>query len=104
MGINKTIPTNFGIDAVHHVINNIEINRPASKLSFRVVGYPAASYYINNNNGLRWDELTFNFSQLPPSVLTKIQDLKEAIEIEMLNLLPAWDGGTQVQDDGEPMS
>ena len=98
MAINKTIGTRFGIDATHHVINQIKINRLTNTLEILICGYQSSTGFSNGFDNIIYDENYFDFSVLPTSVLTKIIELKNIIEVEMINNIPKWAGGTQVDD------
>lgn len=104
MAINKTISTDFGIDLEHHVTFNIEIWRASSQLAFKLKGFPTAAQYNQGKNSVKNEDYVFDFSVLPQSVLTKIIELKDTIEQEMINNLPEWQGGTRVNDDGTPIT
>ena len=103
MAISKTIPTDFGIDLTHHVTFNIEIYRGSNQLGFKLKGYPTATQYNDGKNSIKNEDYLFDFSVLPGAVMTKITELRDAIEQEMINNLPEWSGGTRVNDDGTPI-
>jgi len=103
MTISKAIITDFGIDLAHHVTFNIEVYRGSNQLGFKLKGYPTATQYNDGKNSIKNEDYLFDFSVLPASVLTKITELKDTIEQEMINNLPEWAGGTRVNDDGTPI-
>lgn len=100
MAINKEFSTRFGIDATHHIIQKLDINRINSNFEVLICGYSSSNSFNSGYSQLIYNEYTFTFSQLPAPILTKIQELKSAIEIEMINNLAKWNGGIQVNDNG----
>lgn len=100
MAINKTVTTDFGIDITHHVTFDIEIHKGSSQLGFKLKGYPLPSHYNLGKNSIKNENYLFDFSALPPVVMTKITELRDVIEQEMINNLPEWSGGIRVNDDG----
>lgn len=98
MAINKAISTRFGINANHHIINKIDIDRNTNSLQFNILSFENVTKYNSGFDAMTGDENIFSFSQLPGSVLTKIIELKNIIELEMINNIPKWQGGIQVSD------
>lgn len=103
MAINKTFNTEYGIDVTHHVMQDIQVNRDSSNLAFQIISYTDADHYNENNSQLVSQQYDFDFSVLPASILSKINELKEEIESEMIANLSEWKGGTQIQDNGSPL-
>jgi hypothetical protein len=104
MAINKTISTNYDIDVEHHVLTRLVINRDNEIFQIMIGGFTEASKYVADARPLTSHNRSFTFDQLPTAIKTKMNELKELIEIEMINNLADFSGGTQVKDDGTPMT
>lgn len=100
MAINKSITTTYGIDTNHTIINRIDINRDISGVDILIYRYPSSDNYNSGSTPLVIDTLVFKFSELPQTTMTKITDLKDQIEQDMVTYLQQFSGGTIVNDDG----
>jgi len=98
MAINLTQSSDFGIDSTHHVMQAITIDRPSNRIAFKVNSYISDTEYDNVNRAVNTHTFSYDFADLPASVLTKMVELKEILELEMIANLAEWSAGTQVAD------
>ena len=103
MAINLTGDTVFGFTDEHNVLDYILVDRIEGNLTIKLQGYYNATAYNDGGQASDYYESQYIIANLPTSVKTALVNLKNEIEIALVNSDPNWTNGTRVNDDGTPI-
>lgn len=106
MAIDKLIgtPQGSGNDVQHHVLRNIEINKKRNILHIIQSSYTAASNFNNGDSPSRNREYNIDFSDVPQEVLNLGISFLNGIEDNIILLVPEYEDGVRLNDDGTPIT
>lgn len=98
MGLEIIKDTDYNVEVIHWVLNELRVNRRNNKIHVEFLGFAqSGDFQIDVTPLATWNG-TYDLSNVPASITTPLVDLKDAIEAVLIASEPYWEGAILVND------